>query len=116
MQAAGAQLRIAHESVTQLRDQLAAVSSDFKAQLVAKSAQLDEAQACNARLTGQLADLEQVKLQAESHAGRRLVVWPAQHHPRTSVRLVCASSVSLYEPSPQSPKLPCWPQLAAWPC
>ncbi len=69
MQAAQAQLQAADASVSELRGQLAALTSDFKGQLAAKDVQLAELQASTARLTEQLADAEAAQKQAEGHAG-----------------------------------------------
>lgn len=69
MALAEAQLLATNAKVSELRDQLAAVSTDYKSQLAAKSAQLEEVAAASARLGQQLEGREADKRQAEGHAG-----------------------------------------------
>lgn len=69
VQAAEAQLQATNEVVTELRGQLAALSTDFKGKLAAKGAQMDDLRASSTKLGQQLADMCTAKKQAEDHAG-----------------------------------------------
>lgn len=73
--AAEAQLQSTNEVVTELRAQLAALSTDFKGKLAAKGAEMDELQASNTKLGQQLADMCTSKQQAEVHAGAAWWGW-----------------------------------------
>lgn len=66
---AEAQLQAASTSVTELRTQLAALSTDLRGQLAAKGTELDELQATNTALSDHLGQMEEHKRQAEVHAG-----------------------------------------------
>jgi Tfp pilus assembly protein PilV len=71
VQLAQVQLEATNATVSELRDKLANLSSDFKGQLASKGTELDELQASCSRLRGQLADAQALKQQAEGHAGEQ---------------------------------------------
>lgn len=73
IQAAEAQLQSASDTVTELRGQLAALSTDLRGQLAAKGADLEELRATNSSLDQQLADVEAHRRQAETQAGAEAV-------------------------------------------
>jgi hypothetical protein len=69
VQVAKAGLQEADERVAAMRSAAAAANTDFNGKLAAKSAQLQELQGDNSKLSEQLADAQSAKAQAEAHAG-----------------------------------------------